>query len=142
MTDEKKALENRKGSSIFPPKIFEQDGVDILSSAAKVREFSPQEIDRSESTKRKLKVSTLLGLLIVISAVVLAFFFFGEPINHWLNKSAGSPAEVAPPDASSTPMLPMKPRVSAPVPTDAEIDAAPIPHPQATNDLLSSSTKV
>jgi len=140
VTDENTAQENGEGPLTLPPKIFDQLGVDVLSAAAIAREPGPPEPHRPKPPKRKVKVSTLLWLLIVISAVVFAFFFFGEPIKGRSNKSAGDPAEVAPAVFSSAPILPMKPRLSTPVPTDAEIDAAPVP--PAGNDLIAPLDKI
>jgi hypothetical protein len=139
MTDKNKAPENGENPPILPPKIIERLGGSILPAAAKARESEPRETGRPESPKRKLKVSLLRWLLILTSAMVLAFVFFGKPIKGCSNKSAGSQAEVAP-EASSMPIRTMKPRVSAPAPTDAEIDAAPAA--PAGNDLSPSSTKI
>lgn len=137
MTDELIAREKSKGSPILPPKIFEQLGLDILPTAAIVREPGLRKPGRIESPKQKLKISTVLWPLIVIFAVILAFFFLFDPIKSWLNKPGGE-AAVTPEASSSMSIPPMKPRVSAPVPADAEIDSAPVPPP--TNDLLPRST--
>ena len=139
MTDKNKASENGNRSPILPPKICERLRGDILPTVAKVREPELREIGRPESPKEKLKVSILRWLLIAISAIIFAFVLFGKPIKGCLSKSPSGRAEIAP-EASSMPIRPIKARVSTPVPTDAEIDVAPVP--PAGNDRSPSSTKI
>ena len=88
-----------------------------------------------EPPKRKLKVSALLSILIVISAGILAFVFFGGPTE----KTDSAETEAATQVTASAPAVPMKPRVSVPVPTDAEIDALPVP--PVGSDLLAELDK-
>jgi len=92
---------------MMPPKLFEQ--LAMMQAGGR-----PQ----PEPPKRKLKVSALLWILIVISAGIIAFVFLGGPMKK---------PEVAIPTPVSAPAVPMKPRVSIPVPTDAEVDASPVP---------------
>jgi hypothetical protein len=126
VTDENTIPEKGKDIPTRPPKVFEQLGVGVFPAAAKAREPGPRENDRPELPKQKFKVSTLLWLPFVVLAVVLAFLFLGEPGKDRLNKLASGQTEVAPEASSSAPVLPVKPRVSAPMPTDEEIDAAPV----------------
>ena len=126
MTDENTAPENREAPLIPPPKLFEQLA---MMQAGGVR--SPQ----PEPPKRKLKVSTLLWILIVISAGILAFVFFGGPMKKADDGRDGNCGT----GSSSAPAVPMKPRVSIPVPTDAEIDASPVP--PIGSDLLAELDK-
>lgn len=112
MTDENTTPGNSEESPILPPKIFEQ--LAMLQAGG-----APQ----PEPPKQKPKVSALLWILIVISAGILAFVFFGGP----LMKAGGGEAEVTAPSSSPTLSVPIKPRVTVPVPTDTEVDASPVP---------------
>jgi hypothetical protein len=124
VTDENTAPENSKAPPTPPPKIFEQLAMMQAGGAAK-----------PEPPKQKLKVSTLLWILIVISVGILAFVFFGGP----LKKAADGEADIATQASSPAPVVPMKPRVSVPVPTDSEIDASPVP--PIGSDLLAELDK-
>ena len=121
MTDENTA------PPILPPKIFEQ--LAMMQAGG-----TPQ--PEPEPPKRKLKVSTVLWILIVISAGILAYVFFGGPPKK---APGGGEAEVATEAPPPAPAVPMKPRVSIPVPTDAEIDVSPVP--PIGSDLLAELDK-
>ena len=139
MTDKNKTPGNSENPIFLPPKICERLRGDVLSAVTKVREPELRETHRPESSKGKLKVGLLLWLLIVISGIIFVLVFFDEPIKGWLNKSATDQAEGVP-GVSSMPIRPLKPRVSMPVPTDAEMDAAPVP--PVGNDRSPGSTKI
>ena len=123
MTDENTAPDNGKAPLAPPPKLFEQ--LAMMQAGG-----MPQPQPQPEPPKRKAKLSTLLWILIVISAGILAFLFFGGPL-----KKANVETEVA----TAAPVVPMKPRVSVPVPTDAEVDVSPVP--SAGSDLLAELDK-
>jgi hypothetical protein len=80
-----------------------------------------------------LKLSTLLWILIAVSAGILAFVFLGGPMKETDSVEAETTPQI------SAPAVPMKPRVSVPVPTDAEIDALPVP--PVGSDLLAELDK-
>ena len=126
MTDENTAPDNGNPPPAPPPKLFEQLAMMQAGSLPK---------PEPEPPKRKLKVSTLLWILIVISAGMFAYVFFGGP----LKKANSGDTDVAAPSASPTPSVPMKPRVSVPVPTDAEVDASPVP--PVGSDILAELDK-
>lgn len=127
MTDENTAPENSEESPILPPKIFEQ--LEMLQAGGAL----PPE--PKEPPKKKPRVSTLLWILIVISAGLLAFIFLAGPLKGVFS---GEPAVTAE-SSSPRPSVPMKPRVSVPVPTDAEVDASPVP--PAGSDILAELDK-
>jgi hypothetical protein len=124
--DDNKIPKNRGGSSILPPKVYEQLGGQLPMGVARKSEPLAQKTDFVERPKRELRFSALRGFLIVVSILILAMFCFEKPIKNGLRKWVGGHGKVRP-EVSSTPVFPLRPRVSVPIPTDAEINASPVP---------------
>lgn len=134
MTDNNTEPEQIEPAPIPPPKLFDQlakmQERSEAQAAEPVQPAAPEEpVAQAEPPKQKSKVGALLWILIVASVAILAFLFIGLP----MMKGGEEPEMIAKPAPVAKP-VPMEPRVSVPVPTDAELDAAPVP--PAGKDML------
>ena len=119
MSDKNTVPESNDAPPAVPPKLFDQLAA-MQSGGAQP----------SEAPKRKSRLGILLWVLIAASAGILAFVFLGKPAKQ---------ADVTTEAVAAATALPLKPHVSIPVPTDAEVDAAPVP--PAGNDVLAQLDK-